>query len=577
MSVERLVLALSGLASVTVGLLDLVGLLDVPALAQKLPQLTLLVGGLVLTVLAINVPMWSSRLRDELVELRNDMKNNNVDLRGEIGRLATHVSSSHIDTFPSLIEQVDPALLRVFRPYLEASFRTPTQVLNERRFQLNDMESYRNYHRRAHEENSGSTFFATSLPYRKWFWLGDYVERTIKNFVAAGGSITRIFFIRDDEEVTDSAEVQGVLGAQVKLGVEVLLVNVMQVPPYLRKFFLVESAQKFGWEAIRGPDDRVTSLNVTANPADTARYYSMFQQLRQMAVPYNPGSILSQQIGAGGHVSVNTSQDPVAFREFEFSGWQGAVEKYHMAWGRLTQKAASSLLDAIGVTESTKLLDVASGPGYAAAIAADRKADVLGMDFSPQMVQKAQSLFPHVTFQEGDAEGLPFEKETFDAISMNFGMLHLGNPEKAISEAFRVLKRGGRFGFTVWAPPEEAVGFSVILKAVSEYGQHVTVPHGPDFFYYSRPDECRVALTAAGFGAPKVILLDLTWQLDDLDDLFSAFLHGTARTGGLLRAQDAPTRNKIEKRVRETGRQFQNGDGSVSIPMPAILAVGTKN
>jgi SAM-dependent methyltransferase len=159
---------------------------------------------------------------------------------------------------------------------------------------------------------------------------------------------------------------------------------------------------------------------------------------------------------------------------------------------------------------------------------------------------------------------------------MNFGMLHLGNPEKAISEAFRVLNQGGRFGFTVWAPPEEAVGFSVILKAVAEYGQHVTIPHGPDFFYYSRPDECRIALTAAGFTEPNVMLLDLTWRLDSIDDLFPAFFQGTARTGGLLRAQDEPARKKIEERVRETGQQFQDESGGIAIPMPAMLALGTK-
>lgn len=248
-----------------------------------------------------------------------------------------------------------------------------------------------------------------------------------------------------------------------------------------------------------------------------------------------------------------------------------------MAWGRLTGQAAGPLLDALGVDKGTKLLDVASGPGYATAMASDRAADVIGVDFSPQMVQKARSLFPRVTFREGDAENLPFEDDLFDAVSMNFGMLHLGNPEVAIKEAFRVLKGGGRFGFTVWAPPEEAVGFSVILKAVAEFGQHTSIPHGPDFFYYSRPEECRVALTTTGFTAPNVMLLDLTWRLASMDDLFPAFLHGTARTGGLLRAQDPSARDKIEQRVRESAGRFQDPNGALEIPMPAMLAWATKH
>jgi len=48
---------------------------------------------------------------------------------------------------------------------------------------------------------------------------------------------------------------------------------------------------------------------------------------------------------------------------------------------------------------------------------------------------------------------------------MNFGILHLGQPEKALLEAYRVLRSGSRFAFSVWAAPDETIGFGIVLRA----------------------------------------------------------------------------------------------------------------
>jgi hypothetical protein len=197
-SPDRLVLATSGLGSAAIGLLDLFGLLELPALAAKVPQLTLLATGLALTLLSTGVPAWVGSVRKELQRSLSRLEARHEELETSLKELRTAVTSSFLETFPSLIEQVDPALLRIFRPYLEASFRTPPRVLLERRFELQDLESYRSYHRRAHEVNPGATFLATSLPYRKWFWMGDYVERTISSFIATGGTVQRIFFVHTE-------------------------------------------------------------------------------------------------------------------------------------------------------------------------------------------------------------------------------------------------------------------------------------------------------------------------------------------------------------------------------------------
>jgi ubiquinone/menaquinone biosynthesis C-methylase UbiE len=132
--------------------------------------------------------------------------------------------------------------------------------------------------------------------------------------------------------------------------------------------------------------------------------------------------------------------NPRAFRAFEQAGWENIPTRYHEAFGDLTTQAIEPLLEAVDVRRGVRMLDVATGPGYVAAAAAQRGANVVGVDFSAAMVAEARRRYPAVTFQEGDAEELPFPDNSFDAGVMNFGLLHLGRPEQALAEAHRVLR-----------------------------------------------------------------------------------------------------------------------------------------
>jgi ubiquinone/menaquinone biosynthesis C-methylase UbiE len=259
----------------------------------------------------------------------------------------------------------------------------------------------------------------------------------------------------------------------------------------------------------------------------------------------------------------------VNFREFEHDGWEKLPKRYHDAFASLTSQAIEPLLDAVVAKRGTKLLDVATGPGYVAAAAAARGAEVTGLDFAAAMVAEASRRYPKVTFKEGDAEELPFPDASFDAVTMNFGLLHLGGPERAIGEACRVLRPGGKFGFTVWAKPEESRGFGIVLGAIQKHGRlDVPLPPGPPFFRFSDAGECRRVLLEAGFATPEVKKIPQSWRLDSAESLFTIMQGSTVRTGALLRAQTPQALEAIRAEVNAAAKK--------ELPMPAVLASATK-
>lgn len=269
--------------------------------------------------------------------------------------------------------------------------------------------------------------------------------------------------------------------------------------------------------------------------------------------------------------------DAEAVRRFEHAGWQRVAACYGSRFAAATTQFISILLDAASIGPLTKVLDVACGPGYAAVGAALRGGCATGLDFSSAMIAIARAENPEVTFIEGDAEALPFNDASFDAVVANFGIHHVPRPGIALAEAHRVLRPGGRLALTTWAEPASNIAWKLVLEAIVRYGDLAASDAPPPQGGFNQPDDCLNALEKAGFLKRTTLawIERHVWRVASAEHLLEALEQGTVRMGGLITAQRSRTRAKILFDIESRMRPFKAGH-VFEVPIAGIVAKATK-
>jgi ubiquinone/menaquinone biosynthesis C-methylase UbiE len=138
--------------------------------------------------------------------------------------------------------------------------------------------------------------------------------------------------------------------------------------------------------------------------------------------------------------------------------------------GTTLQIVGESLCEAVDLRSNHHVLDVAAGNGNATLAAARRFADVVSTDYVGALLERGRERAKAdrlpVTFQEADAEALPFADQSFDVVLSTFGVMFTPNQQQAANELARVCRRGGKIGLANWTP-EGFVG--QLFKTIGKY------------------------------------------------------------------------------------------------------------
>jgi ubiquinone/menaquinone biosynthesis C-methylase UbiE len=275
-------------------------------------------------------------------------------------------------------------------------------------------------------------------------------------------------------------------------------------------------------------------------------------------------------------MAVSESTDYASFKAMEWDGWQQRAPHYHDRLGQVTRPATAYVLDAVNASPGMRLIDICCGPGHATAEAAARGLSVIGIDFAPAMVQEARRLFPDLDFRAGDAEGLEFPDASFDAAICSFGLLHLSDGERGMTESFRILKPGGAYAFSVWCTPEKAKLLGVVMDAVTTHADaSIPLPPAPSFFQFSEPAVSVAALERAGFREIIVREIPLSYEGPSLEDFLDWFEKSTVRMSALYRLQRPDVRARIRDALVAGARPYAV-QGQMRIPCAAIMFAGRK-
>jgi len=166
------------------------------------------------------------------------------------------------------------------------------------------------------------------------------------------------------------------------------------------------------------------------------------------------------------------------------SDFTAVKSRQQLAWssgdyamvGVTLQIVGESLCEAVDLRSNQRVLDVAAGNGNATLAAARRFATVVSTDYVPALLERgaerATAERLPVTFQQADAEALPFDDASFDVVLSTFGVMFTPDQEQAARELLRVCRPGGRIGLANWTPD----GF--IGQLFKTIGKHVPPPPG---------------------------------------------------------------------------------------------------
>jgi SAM-dependent methyltransferase len=241
--------------------------------------------------------------------------------------------------------------------------------------------------------------------------------------------------------------------------------------------------------------------------------------------------------------------------------------------------ATDALLEAAGIREGDRVLELAAGPGGAGLAAARRvgsTGSVVLSDVAGEMVAVAgrrASPNPQVSTAVFDQTAIGFGDASFDAVINRHGLMFVEQPVETVAEAVRVLRAGGRYAAMTWARRELNPWLGLVLDAVSDqFGVPFPPPSVRGPFSLESLDVLTSVLRDAGLDDVAVVQMSTPMRSASLDEWWERVPKLAGPLAIALGGMEADVRDAIRERAMQSAAKAaasdENGivfDGSVLI------------
>jgi len=214
-----------------------------------------------------------------------------------------------------------------------------------------------------------------------------------------------------------------------------------------------------------------------------------------------------------------------------------------------------------------RVLDVGTGTGWAARRIAARGASVVGIDLGASLIEAAKVSSPGTDFRVADAEKLPFEDASFDAVVSTFGVMFVSRPEAAASEIARVCRRGGRVALASWTPT------STVAQKFEMTKPFTTPSSGPSPFEWGKPERVR-ELLGSGFDLRFETGVTVL-RLSSGEEAWDLFRRGYGPTKTLVESLGTQRGEAYRREFVAFYERFRTELG-VAVPREYLVAVGVR-
>jgi SAM-dependent methyltransferase len=221
-----------------------------------------------------------------------------------------------------------------------------------------------------------------------------------------------------------------------------------------------------------------------------------------------------------------------------------------------------------------RVLDLATGTGWASRLVARRGAIVTGVDIAEDLIAAAREraaadVLP-IDYRVGDAEALPFEDASFDAVISTVGVMFVTRPEAAAKELARVCRPGGRIALTTWLQDGNVFKMFQIMK---RYMPPPPLPAPSSPFEWGSPDRLRQLLNRSF--ELKMERAVSYYREPSAEAAWETFVSGYGPTRTLAASLDAARREALRSDFVAFHAGFATALG-ICVPREYWLTIGTR-